>query len=55
MLSVRIDNAEEFYKLLIEKQLPEKFGIRIAKPSKQPYGLEVNIIDIAGVCWHFVE
>lgn len=55
MLSVRIDNAEEFYKLLIEKQLPEKFGIRIAKPSKQPYGLEVNITDIAGVCWHFVE
>ena len=55
MLSVRIDNAEEFYKLLIEKQLPEKFGIRIAKPSKQPYGLEVNITDIVGVCWHFVE
>ncbi len=55
MLSVRIENAEEFWKEVIEKKLPEKFGIRIGKPTKQPYGIEVNIIDIAGVCWHFVE
>lgn len=55
MLSVRIENAEEFWKEVNEKKLPEKFGIRIGKPTKQPYGMEVNIIDIAGVCWHFVE
>jgi len=55
MLSVKIENAEEFWKEVMEKKLPEKFGIRIGKPTKQPYGIEVNIIDIAGVCWHFVE
>jgi hypothetical protein len=55
MVSVRISDAEDFWKMVNEKQLPEKFGIRIGKPTKQPYGKEVNIIDIAGVCWHFVE
>lgn len=55
MISVKIGNAEEFWKEVMEKRLPEKFNIRIGKPTEQPYGKEVNIIDIAGVCWHFVE
>jgi hypothetical protein len=55
MLSVRVSNVEEFRKGVIEKQLPEKFGIRMGQVIQQPYGKEVNIIDIAGVCWHFVE
>lgn len=55
MLSVRVSNVEEFWKAVNEKQLPEKFGIRVGKPTLQPYGKEVNIIDVAGVCWHFVE
>ena len=55
MLSVKVDNVEEFRKGVIEKQLPEKFGVRIGQPIMQPYGKEVNVIDIAGVCWHFVE
>ncbi|HTH54513.1 MAG TPA: hypothetical protein VL728_00620 [Cyclobacteriaceae bacterium] len=55
MLSVKINSAEEFWKEVNEKQLVKKFGIRISPPTKQPYGTEVNMIDIAGVCWHFVE
>jgi hypothetical protein len=55
MLTVGIGNADQFRKEVIEKQLPEKFGIRIGKVYEMPYGREVNIIDIAGVCWHFVE
>jgi hypothetical protein len=55
MLSVKIDNAENFWKEMNEKKLVEKFGVRINKPVEQPYGIEVNMIDIAGVCWHFVE
>ena len=55
MINVKISNAEEFWNEVNEKQLVEKFGIRITKPTEQPYGLEVNLIDIAGVCWHFVE
>jgi hypothetical protein len=55
MLTVGVDNVDEFRKQVLDKQLPEKFGIRIGEVSKQPYGREVNIIDKAGVCWHFVE
>jgi len=55
MLTVKIDNADAFWKTVLEKQLPEKFGIRVNPPQQQPYGKEVSIIDIAGVCWHFVE
>ncbi len=55
MLSVRVNSVEEFRKSVIEKQLPERFGIRIGKTSEQSYGKEVNVIDMAGVCWHFIE
>ncbi len=55
MVSVGISNAQEFWNEVNEKQLPQKFGIKLGKPTEQPYGKEVNIIDIAGVCWHFVE
>lgn len=55
MINVKINNAEEFWKELNEKHLAEKFEIRITKPTRQPYGIEINLIDIAGVCWHFVE
>lgn len=55
MLSVGVTSAEEFRNMVLEKNLPERFGIRIGQVTQQPYGKEVNIIDIAGVCWHFVE
>ena len=55
MITVAITNADEFRREVIEKQLPQKFGIRIGEVSDMPYGREVNIIDIAGVCWHFVQ
>ena len=55
MISVGISNAQDFYQNVVEKQLAEKFGIRVSKPTQQPYGKEVNVIDMAGVCWHFVE
>jgi hypothetical protein len=55
MLSVGVDNVIEFRNSVIEKKLPERFGIKLGQPMDQPYGKEVNIIDMAGVCWHFVE
>ncbi|MEO6489841.1 MAG: hypothetical protein ABIO04_07885 [Ferruginibacter sp.] len=55
MISMKVNNVEEFRNLVIEKKLPEKYGIIISQPMMQPYGKEVNLIDIAGVCWHFVE
>ena len=55
MLSISISNVDEFWNDLIEKKLAEKFGIKIGKPTNQAYGREVNVIDLAGVCWHFVQ
>ena len=55
MITVGVTNVDEFRKEVIDKKLPEKFGIKIGEASMQPYGREVNIIDIAGVCWHFVQ
>ncbi|GAA0536031.1 VOC family protein [Chitinophaga japonensis] len=55
MLTVRVENASAFRSFVLEQQLPEKFGIRVGDVKQQPYGKEVNIIDVAGVCWHFVE
>ena len=55
MLTGNVSSADEFYNEVKEKNLVEKFGIKLAPPTDQPYGREVNIIDIAGVCWHFVQ
>ena len=55
MLSVKVTNVAGFRDMIIEKGLPEKYGIRITDIMQQPYSKEVNMIDIAGVCWHFVE
>ncbi|HEX7903515.1 MAG TPA: hypothetical protein VF487_06525 [Chitinophagaceae bacterium] len=55
MISVRVDNVDEFWKEVTNKNLSQKFGIRVGNPTNQSYGREVNIIDIAGVCWHFVS
>ena len=55
MVNVKISNANEFWQQLNDKNLVQQFGIRISKPTRQPYGVEVNVIDLAGVCWHFVE
>lgn len=56
MLSVKVTDINTFWDHISNKDLPSKFGIPpIGKPVQQPYGKEVNIIDPAGVCWHFIE
>lgn len=55
MLSVAIDDADAFRSTVLEKGMQAKYGVRIGEVAKQPYGREVNIIDAAGVCWHFVQ
>ena len=55
MITVDVDNVDEFRKEVIDKDIPKRFGVSIGEASDQPYGREVNIIDIAGVCWHFVQ
>ena len=55
MVTVNVDDVSSFREMMIEKSLPERFGIRISDIKNQPYGREVNVIDLAGVCWHFVQ
>ena len=55
MISVKVSSAKEFWSSVVQKNLVERFGIRITPPKNQAYGIEVNLIDMAGVCWHFVE
>jgi hypothetical protein len=55
MLSIRVSDVDLFYKEVVDKKIPEKHGIQISPPMNQPYGRESNIIDRAGVCWHFVQ
>ncbi len=55
MISVKVSSVDNFRKEVIDKRLPERFGIRLGGTTDEPYGREVNLIDMAGVCWHFVE
>lgn len=55
MITIQVSNVQEFWNEVTEKNLAEKYGIRLSPPTPMPYGLEVNLIDMAGVCWHFVE
>lgn len=56
MISVKVADINAFYEQVANRDLPAKFGIpTIGQPVQQPYGKEVNIIDPAGVCWHFIE
>lgn len=55
MMRVTVDNLDEFWREISAKDLPAKFGVRLSEPTVFPWGREVNLIDIAGVCWHFAE
>jgi catechol 2,3-dioxygenase-like lactoylglutathione lyase family enzyme len=55
MITVGVPDAAAFSASMLQKQLPQQYGISIGAICEQPYGLEVNIIDLAGVCWHFVQ
>jgi hypothetical protein len=54
MITVGVPDADAFWSEVLEKKLSEKFKIRVSEPHDMPYGKEVNMIDLAGVCWHFV-
>ena len=55
MMRVTVSDLDEFWLEISEKNLPEKFGVKLREPTEFPWGREVNLIDIAGVCWHFSQ
>ena len=55
MINVKIESATDFWDEVQQKGIAEKYEVRLRPPAQQPYGKEVVLTDIAGVCWHFVE
>ena len=55
MVSVAVSSVEEFYQEVMSKKLSERFGIKLKGVTQRSHGKVVDLIDIAGVCWHFVE
>lgn len=55
MVHVKVGDLDEFWREISEKDLPAKFGVSLLEPTDFPWGREVNMIDVAGVCWHFVQ
>lgn len=53
MMNVRVDDLDEFWNEISKLNLTDKFGVKLNEPKDFPWGREVNLIDIAGVCWHF--
>ncbi len=52
MMRIIVDDLDEFWKEISAKGLEKKFKVKLNAPKQQPWGREVAIIDIAGVCWH---
>jgi hypothetical protein len=55
MMNVTVDSLDEFWAEISQKGLAERFGVKLKEPTDFPWGREVNLIDLAGVCWHFTE
>jgi hypothetical protein len=55
MIHVTVDNLDEFWREIGGKNLTARFDIKLREPTEFPWGRQVNLIDIAGVCWHFAE
>ena len=53
MLRLNVENLEGWWEVVSRKGLEQAFsGIRIKPPTDYPWGREVHLIDLAGVCWH---
>jgi hypothetical protein len=53
MMRVGVSDLDSFWQELTQKELHKTFGIKVKEPTVFPYGREVHLIDLAGVCWHF--
>ena len=55
MMRITVSNLDAFWAEIREKDLTEQFDIKLKEPTDFPYGREIHLIDIAGVCWHIAE
>lgn len=53
MVRVDVDDLEHWWNEVSGKRLEVTYpGVRIKPPLDYPWGREVHLIDLAGVCWH---
>ncbi len=55
MMRMTVSNLDEFWEEVKNKGLEKQFNIKLKGPTNYPHGKEVNLIDIAGVCWHIAS
>jgi len=56
MVKVVVPDLDAWWGEISSKRLEETYpGVRMKPPTVFPWGREVNIIDLAGVCWHIAE
>src|SRR2546423_1911414 len=53
MVRLNVDDLDQWWSTVSQKALDRSFpGVRFSGPTNHPWGREVNMIDLAGVCWH---
>ncbi len=53
MLRIGVADVDGWWKQIASRGLEQRFpGFRLGTPTDFPWGREVHMIDLAGVCWH---
>ena len=53
MLTFEVDDLDLYWSELQSQALETAFpGVRLRPPSTFPWGRELHVIDLGGVCWH---
>src|SRR6266581_7061652 len=53
MVRLNVDDLDRWWEIVSQKGLDRTYpGVRFSGPTDQPWGREINFIDLAGVCWH---
>jgi hypothetical protein len=53
MITFEVTDLDAYWAELEAKDLPSRFpSVKLRPPTQFPWGRELHIIDLAGVCWH---
>ena len=53
MITFEVTDLDAYWAELEPMDLPGRFpGVKLRPPTQFPWGRELHIIDLAGVCWH---
>ena len=53
MVRLNVDDLDRWWETISRRGLDQTYpGVRFSGPTDHPWGREVNLIDLAGVCWH---